>query len=498
MPQEVWPDEPDEGMTETLYDEVYLEIRACNGHKRELFDWADEEDTLFYQIRLSGKYAILSHRWQDEELVFDDLVNMEAASTKKGYEKFIKFCEIAQQYGCRYVWIDTVCINKTSSSELDESIRSMFSWYRNAYVCIIYLTIPAGELRDDLWFTRGWTLQELLAPRRLKFFWGDWTEYEVGTRFDIRRASADLLDIPANRTTREHHYDATLVADYDVSLASTEDEIEAERGNGVSRLADEVEDSKSSRLLQAITEITGIDPDNLLQYNPSPRNARSAFHWVSRRITTRPEDIAYCLIALLDIRIPITYGEGPESAFYVFKWNVPCRRRIEGFSRGLVVHPDGILYPIISDPLFITALSSTTQELYQSFTMTNCGLRIMMVLCDIVFESFYLKSGVFRPARRGARTPLQLDLVFRAIESGDTNTLLGWVGQPPQKDEMEATWKIGILGCASDDKAFAVLLHEVEGRTPTRYRRFTSAVFRQLPPLSQLIADKLPASVFVE
>ncbi|KAJ8516680.1 hypothetical protein ONZ45_g6020 [Pleurotus djamor] len=469
MPQEVWPDEPDEGMTETLYDEVYLEIRARNGHKREIFDWADEEDTLFYQIRLSGKYAILSHRWQNEELVFDDLVDMEAASTKRGYKKFIKFCEIAQKYGCRYVWIDTVCINKTSSSELDESIRSMFSWYRNAYVCIIYLTIPAGKLHDDLWFTRGWTLQELLAPRRLKFFWGDWTEYEVGTRFDIRRASADLLDIPANRTTREHHYDATLVADYDVSLASTEDEIEAERGNGVSRLADEVEDSKSSRLLQAITEIT-------------------------------------------DIRIPITYGEGPESAFYrvqvecamqtedrgLFSWTGRPSRWNSMFAQSPASYKTPLVDPIISDPLFITALSSTTQELYQSFTMTNCGLRIMMVLCDIVFESFYLKSGVFRPARRGARTPLQLDLVFRAIESGDTNILLGWVGQPPQKDEMEATWKIGILGSASDDKAFAVLLHEVEGRTPTRYRRSTSAVFRQLPPLSQLIADKLPASVFVE
>ncbi|KAI6158267.1 hypothetical protein BKA82DRAFT_3960774, partial [Pisolithus tinctorius] len=78
--------------------------------------------------------------------------------------------------GAESAWADTVCIDKSSSAELDQSIRSLFAWYRNAYICIVYegQTQSPLDFAADRWFTRGWTLQELLPPSRLKFHNKDW------------------------------------------------------------------------------------------------------------------------------------------------------------------------------------------------------------------------------------------------------------------------------------------------------------------------------------
>jgi len=128
-------------------------------------------------------YAILSHTWglDTEEVTFEDIING-TGKDKPGYEK-IRFCgEQARQGGLQHVWIDTCCINKSNSSELSEAIISMFRWYRDATKCYVYLadvsTVdqqPRAQLwepvfRKSKWFTRGWTLQELLAPSSVEFF----------------------------------------------------------------------------------------------------------------------------------------------------------------------------------------------------------------------------------------------------------------------------------------------------------------------------------------
>ena len=86
------------------------------------------------------------------------------------------FCEKTVEYDCVFAWVDTCCINKSNSSELDEAIRSMFRWYRNSHMCIAYLAHSSSidDLSEDPWFTRGWTLQELLAPTSMKFFGMGW------------------------------------------------------------------------------------------------------------------------------------------------------------------------------------------------------------------------------------------------------------------------------------------------------------------------------------
>jgi hypothetical protein len=124
--------------------------------------------TLVLHEFISGRiprYAILSHTWSEEEVSFQDIRGPGAVS-RKGFEKVRKRCEQAARDGYEWVWIDTCCIDKSSSSELSEAINSMYQWYKNAQVCYAYLAdVPsraiyynADSFVDSRWFQRGWTL----------------------------------------------------------------------------------------------------------------------------------------------------------------------------------------------------------------------------------------------------------------------------------------------------------------------------------------------------
>ncbi|KAF4575479.1 hypothetical protein EYR36_006839 [Pleurotus pulmonarius] len=128
------------------------------------------------QIELFGQYAILSHRWDGEELSFIDVANLSNSSVqaKKGFKKLVGFSRVVtSHYGCRYIWMDSACISETDRYA---SIPLMFGWYRRAYVCVVHLA-TSWVVSKDVWSTRGWTLQEFLAASRLKCFIGtgsDW------------------------------------------------------------------------------------------------------------------------------------------------------------------------------------------------------------------------------------------------------------------------------------------------------------------------------------
>jgi hypothetical protein len=130
-------------------------------------------------------YAILSHTWGKEEVTFDDITEG-TGKEKIGHNK-IRFCmQKAVESGLQYSWVDTCCINKNDFTELQHAINSFFRWYRDAAICYVFLSDvsatkrkPDSDIfqstwepafRDSRWFTRGWTLQELLAPRYLKFY----------------------------------------------------------------------------------------------------------------------------------------------------------------------------------------------------------------------------------------------------------------------------------------------------------------------------------------
>jgi hypothetical protein len=208
------------------------------------------------------KYAILSHTWEEGEVTFQDWKDHKGASRKAGYVKIKGACRRALRDGLDYVWVDTNCIDKSSSAELTEAINSMFAWYRDSVVCYAYLVdVPPsteGETYDDLlnhlrqsrWFTRGWTLQELLAPSRVIFFASDWLR--IGVRD--------------------------------------------------SKFADEIAD------------ITGIDTRYLTKETPlASASIATKMYWLSQRVTTRIEDLAYCMLGLFDIDMPLLYGEGSKA-----------------------------------------------------------------------------------------------------------------------------------------------------------------------------------------
>lgn len=131
------------------------------------------------------QYAILSHTWGDEEIMFDDIRDpgQPLPLSKRGFEKVKGSCFQASQDGYQYIWIDTCCIDKSSSAELSEAINSMFMWYHNAGRCYAYLADfdsshsaePEAGFERSRWFTRGWTLQELIAPRDVCFYDCNWS-----------------------------------------------------------------------------------------------------------------------------------------------------------------------------------------------------------------------------------------------------------------------------------------------------------------------------------
>ncbi|KAK0644665.1 heterokaryon incompatibility protein-domain-containing protein [Cercophora newfieldiana] len=200
-------------------------------------------------------YAILSHTWGDGEISFQEVQRGDADPYKAGLAKIIETRAIAAAHGFDYVWIDTCCIDKTSSAELSEAINSMYEWYRKSTLCFAYLSDvflsgddPDKSLEKSRWFTRGWTLQELIAPAVVVFLDQNW--HQIGTKSTLQRE---------------------------------------------------------------LSYITGIPGKVLLDSDPSTASVAQRMSWASNRQTTRLEDQAYCLMGIFGINMPMLYGEGDRA-----------------------------------------------------------------------------------------------------------------------------------------------------------------------------------------
>ena len=227
-------------------------------------------------------YAILSHTWGKEEISFQEMQDPTRMNVNKlGYKKIKAACDKALDDDLSWIWIDTCSIDKSSSAELSEAINSMFVWYQSAEICYAYLAdVPALEKSDwdvleksdwdvlesclakSLWFTRGWTLQELIAPSRVEFLAADWRNC-----------------LP-NTIAKKWYLDEDI------------------------------------QFCELLCRITGVDVGVLRGMKPlATLNIATKMSWASYRSTTRPEDMAYCLLGLFDINIPLLYGEGGKKAF---------------------------------------------------------------------------------------------------------------------------------------------------------------------------------------
>jgi len=233
-------------------------------------------------------YAILSHTWREgEEVTFKDLMDGTGKS-KPGYNK-IRFCgEQARRDGLQYFWMDTCCIDKSNSTELSEAINSMFRWYRNAAKCYVYLSDvsrPAFEANNKLsqlpwepafrksrWFTRGWTLQELIAPASVEFFSKDGEQ--LGNKKSLERLIHEITGIPVkalqgsppsdfsvserflwteNReTTRREDKAYSLLGVFDVHMPLIYGE---GRDNAFTRLRETIDKASKGRSFSSVTSV---------------------------------------------------------------------------------------------------------------------------------------------------------------------------------------------------------------------------------------------------
>lgn len=211
-------------------------------------------------------YAILSHAWvQDQEVTYNDLVDG-ANRAKSGYDKIRFCCDQASADGLEYSWVDTCCIDKSNAQELSTAINSMFRWYKAAGKCYVYLSDVSlsdgianatdlqmnwiGAFQQSRWFTRGWTLQELLAPREVDFFCkeGKW----LGSKESLGQEIHEVTKIPTD----------ALLHRRSLREFSVEDRL----------------------------------------------------RWAAKRITTLKEDKVYCLLGIFSVFLPLIYGEGEAYA----------------------------------------------------------------------------------------------------------------------------------------------------------------------------------------
>ncbi|KAI6104904.1 heterokaryon incompatibility protein-domain-containing protein, partial [Pisolithus croceorrhizus] len=216
------------------------------------------------------RYAIVSHRW-GVEVGYKEMIGLMKMEERKrdevrkrtGYQKIIESCKQAGKDGYKWLWIDTCCIDKRSSAELSEAINSMYRWYQNAQVCYAYLndvddwafpTVQDNSKFDQSngwpeWFVRGWTLQELIAPKQVNFFNRNWVP--IGNKRHLASKLEEITGIPRK-----------VLAD---GLAG-----------------------KSLSVAQIMS-------------------------WAANRKTTREEDRAYSLMGLFGVHMPMLYGEGRKA-----------------------------------------------------------------------------------------------------------------------------------------------------------------------------------------
>ncbi|THV01255.1 HET-domain-containing protein, partial [Dendrothele bispora CBS 962.96] len=208
-------------------------------------------------------YAILSHTWGSGEVTFQELdqhrVNVNALIVAKpGYRKILYACREARRRNLGYLWVDTCCINQEDKGDVHRNIRSMYAFYQNSSICYAYLSdrdsynLSESSITTSRWFSRGWTIQELLAPPEVVFFDRSWRP--LGTRSGRTAEISDITGIP----------EAILEG-------------------------------------QSCIHQVGVE---------------ERMSWAVTRTTSRPQDQAYCLIGILGVSLEPNYEEDVNSAFF--------------------------------------------------------------------------------------------------------------------------------------------------------------------------------------
>lgn len=406
-------------------------------------------------------YGILSHTWNKYgEVSFQDLrygLNQKLRC-KNGWRKIENCCRQALKDSLEFVWVDTCCIDKSSSAELQEAINSMFDWYEGSSECYVFLAdfeaiqaddttsaildtadISLPGLENARWFRRGWTLQEFLAPESVRFFDAKWREF----------------------------------------------------GN-------------KALLCKQLAEITRISEPVLLATMMGARQAISSvsiaqrMSWASNRVTTRIEDTAYCLLGIFDVNMPLLYGEGPK-AFQrlqeeimkistdqsLLAWGFGCRNSsLWGVSTALAVSPAAFAgcNEVISWGLARPG---------DSFSMTQRGLSLHLPVVfsldggNLIYFALNCTTGDKIPQGGDSRAARVMAIPFMRLRTGGADKIC------PHPDEYYPL-----------SARMPLWVERASLNTGETLRAFLPRMFRHGPPTYQklrvaLDLENMPESWFV-
>lgn len=352
-------------------------------------------------------FAIFSHKWGNGEPLFHELPNKRLQVTRRpapsgpGYQKLLKFCEKARSdYGCEYAWADTCCINKESSTELEEAILSMGVWYSEAGICIVHLgnSSTLEDFMSEPWFTRGWTLQELLLPRKIRFYGKDWS--------------------PICPVVVEGRRE--------------------ERAGKDNREEQRINDKDNEQVVVAITKVTGIPETDIRNFVPSCTRVSEKMRWASQRTTSRIEDMAYSLLGLFDTTMPIAYGEGAR-AFYKLMSTIADQYTEPDYfawtgkpSQWSLALPSS---PLCYGPQASQSDLSTSSALGDpAYELTKLGLRIRLILVPASCERLestdvHTARFLLTPALAMAQEPIQIYVPLATIAPHDPREIQVGVGR---------------------------------------------------------------------
>ncbi|THU95450.1 hypothetical protein K435DRAFT_966419 [Dendrothele bispora CBS 962.96] len=273
------------------------------------------------------RYAIISHTWDAEELTFREIQNLKTAKLHAGWKKVEGACTRARRFRFDWIWMDTCCIDKGSSSELSEALNSMYIYYSDSDVCYAYLSDasskedprdPKSGFRKSRWFQRGWTLQELLAPSNVILVDKDWRE--IGTRYSLRDAISAITMIP----------------------------VEVLKGRKIENFS----------IAQRMS-------------------------WAAFRKTLKPEDQAYSLMGIFGVNMPPIYGEGGTKAFIRLQQEIikvsDDRSIFAWVARSPCNEPRGLLAKS-PDEFRLSGDIGISDSVQGSYSFINNGLQIKLPL----------------------------------------------------------------------------------------------------------------------
>ncbi|KAI6797844.1 hypothetical protein KC361_g3646 [Hortaea werneckii] len=276
----------------------------------------------FHTPKTAPPYAILSHTWEDDEVLFKDMDDLEMAKAKSGWQKIEYICRQALEDGLEWAWVDTCCIDKSSSAELSEAINSMFKWYKCSRVCYVYLCdlTMTATLRDDAPMVSTWLNRaKKVAPTRSSLSDREahasetvWQEHEA----HFKRVTSETLS--AIRNDNEDY--SRPCNESDISLIDTlgafsrakwwsrgwtlQDLLAPwnvvfmdQQWQQIARLPD---------FVVTVSTISSVDVAVLLKTELlQSRCIAERFSWASKRSTTREEDTAYALLGIFDANMPL-------------------------------------------------------------------------------------------------------------------------------------------------------------------------------------------------